>query len=584
MKKKFSLVLSDNLRSFKKDTNLLFIRPFNQKKINNFSELVFFPKESKEIMLGKYDYCERIYKSILLDLKDELNKIHSKNNYNSRFWEIIIGTWLKEFIRVSYKNYFQLKYIKENYSIEEIYLLDHKKFNFIVDNTESFQWATSDLSWLYSFLSKLLDFIDFDCKKIISTPKKLFFFYKEKKNKFSIKDFLTFFFKISPLINNVFKNKNHILLTKTALPFNFEKLLEIKFFQLPTYYKKHDVKFKSINNSMRNSIILDTKISSDPLENFIRKNLKNFLPIHIVESFSDIEKISNNIHFPKNPKFIFTSYSHVYDEVFKTYAAQKVNDKTPYYIGQHGNNYFSIMSRNYFSELSYSDKYLSWGFKNSENIKSMFNFKTLHKKTKFNDKGKLIIILDYINSSNMDLLDTEQKMEKHLKEFVLLINSLDAKIRKNTILRLNPTFYSNFFGKKYFEDFKDLNVALDDGKKNFFKLVKNSRLCLFNYDSTGILENFLLNHPSIFFCENTYQNNINYDFEKKYQLLIDNNIMFLNRLKILNHVNKNWDNIGEWWFSKKQQDTIKEFNSNYNLNSNKYNFKKLENFLKQSST
>ena len=65
MKKKYSLVITDNLKSFKGDKNLLFIRPFNQRNINNFSELVFFPKESKEIMLDKYDYCERIYKSIL---------------------------------------------------------------------------------------------------------------------------------------------------------------------------------------------------------------------------------------------------------------------------------------------------------------------------------------------------------------------------------------------------------------------------------------------------------------------------------------------------------------------------------------
>ena len=583
MKKKFSLVLSGNLKSFKRDLNLLFIRPFNQRKINNFSELVFFPKESKKMMLDKYDYCERIYKSILLDLKDELNKIHCKNNYNSRFWEIIIGWWLKDFIRVSYKNYFQLKYIKENYNIEEIYLLDHKKFNFIVNDTLSFELATSDISWLYSFLSKLSDYIDFDCKKIISNPKQLLFSYKEKKNKFSIKAFLTFFFKISPLINNLFKNKNHILITKTALPFEFEKLLEIKFFQLPTYYKKYDVKFKSINNSIRNSIILDAKISSDPLENFIRKNLRNFLPIHIVESFLDIEKISNNINFPKNPKFIFTSYSCAYDEVFKTYAAQKVNDKIPYYIGQHGNNYFSIMSRNYNNEMSSSDKFLSWGFKNSENIKSMFNFKTLYKRIKFNDRGKLLIIFDSINQSPMDLLDTEQRMDQHLKEIILLINGLEAKIRKNTILRLNPTFYSNFFGKKYFDDFKDLNVDIDNGEKTLSKLIRNSRLCLFNYDSTGVLENFLLNYPTIFFCDKTYLNDINYDFEKKYQLLADNNIMFFNRIDILNHISQNWDNIEKWWFSQNLQKIIKNFNSNYNLYPNKYNLKKLENFLKQNN-
>lgn len=582
MKKNYSLVLTNNFKNFKKKSNLLFIRPFNEKKINNFSKLVFFPKESKKKIFDKYNYCEKIYKSIFIDLKNELNKIHSKNNYSSRFWEIIIGTWLKEFICVSYKNYNQIKYIKENYNIKEIYLLDYKKFNFIVNDTESFTWATCNSTWIYSFLSKILEYQEYNCKKIISEPKKIFSYNKKKQKKLSIKNFLFSLFKISSIINNLLKIKNHVLITKTGLPFKFEKLLEIKFFQMPTYYEEYKIKYKTINNSIRDKIILNSKINNDPFENFIRKNLNFFLPRYVVENFLDIEKISNNVNFPKNPKFIFTSLSYAHDEVFKSYVAQKANNKIPYFVGQHGNNFFSIISRNYNCEFNYSDKYLSWGFKNRKNIERMFNFKTLNKKHKFSKNGKLVIIFDYFNHSTMDLSDLEQIKEKHLQETIILINSLDNKIKKNTILRLNRTFYYNFFGKKYFDNFKSLNIEIDNGDKDFSKLIKNSRLCLYNYDSTGLLENFLLNYPTIFFCENTYLNTVDYDFEKKYQLLIDNNIMFTNTFNILTHINKNWDNIENWWFSQKQQNIIKKFNSHYNLNANKHNFKKLENFLKQS--
>ena len=58
--------------------------------------------------------------------------------------------------------------------------------------------------------------------------------------------------------------------------------------------------------------------------------------------------------------------------------------------------------------------------------------------------------------------------------------------------------------------------------------------------------------------------------------------MFLNRIDVLNYINQNWDNIEKWWFSQKLQNIIKKFNSNYNLYSNEYNLKKLENFLKQN--
>ena len=61
------------------------------------------------------------------------------------------------------------------------------------------------------------------------------------------------------------------------------------------------------------------------------------IPICLIESFSDILHISNNNDYPKTPKFIFTSGAQDQDEIFKLYAANKVDAGVPFYIGQHGN-------------------------------------------------------------------------------------------------------------------------------------------------------------------------------------------------------------------------------------------------------
>ncbi len=276
-----------------------------------------------------------------------MNKLHKKNN-SLRFWEIIIGQWLKDFVFVSYKNYSQLSFVKKNYHINEIICNNHEKYNFTVNDTESFQWVTFDSSWQYSFLSKLAIFINFDCEKKINDPIQLSFLELDKKiKKFKFSDIFNPLFKLFLIINNFFKKDNFKLITKTALPFWIEKLLEIKFFQLPTKFTEPVIKYKVKNNILRSTLNFKPDSTNNLFEKFLRENISEFLPLSYIENLSNIEKLADKVNFPKKPKFIFTSYSYAYDEIFKFYTASKTEYKIPYLVGQHGNNYFTKIYCNY---------------------------------------------------------------------------------------------------------------------------------------------------------------------------------------------------------------------------------------------
>ena len=55
-------------------------------------------------------------------------------------------------------------------------------------------------------------------------------------------------------------------------------------------------------------------------------------------------------------------------------------------------------------------------------------------------------------------------MLNHIKNMRdVILNSIGR--RKNIILRLNRSFYENFYGIKYYDFFKDLNVKLIMEKK-----------------------------------------------------------------------------------------------------------------------
>ena len=99
----------------------------------------------------------------------------------------------------------------------------------------------------------------------------------------------------------------------------------------------------------------------------------------------------------------------------------------------------------------------------------------------------------------------ENKKDIFLREFANQLNNLDEKIKNNTVIRLNPSFYKDGFGVNYTKIIEKLNIEIDKGDKDISSLIKDARLCLFNYDSTGVLENFITNLPTIFMRKNIYE-------------------------------------------------------------------------------
>ena len=566
MSKKYSLVLTDSFEKLEKTENILTLKL----QIPNFDrdikfETVSFPEISKKEIYDRYNFCEKIFNSLLRDLVIELNSIH-KIDYSQRSWDIIIGKWLRDFIQISYKNYLQIDYALKNYNINKIYSIDYKNYDLAVDDTLSQSLARMDSEWLFSLCSKLLDYLNYKKEIVSNLPKKSFFVLpkKEINNRHVKNKGKKLFFKIISLMKYFVNINNYAVINKTYLPFINEKMLELKFFQIPLVWPEIEVKYKDRNKNLRSNIKLSMKNVIDPFENFLRINLPNLLPTFVLENFQNIKKISNGNLYPKKPKFIFTSVSYAYDEVFKVYAANQIKNKIPYFIGQHGNNYFTKIHQNYLSELNCSDKFISWGVEKKPNIKSSFNFKTLKKKNFFNQNGKLIIIFDHINQMTSDLFSTDQSVFNRMKDMVKVIKNLKPDIKQKTILRLNQSFYLDYFGMKYYDLFKDLGVEIDNGKKDIDKLLKESRLSFFNYDSTGILENFIYNYPTIFFCENNFLNGVNNEYLDKYKILLRNNIMFTNEEKLVNHINANWNQISNWWLSRKNQKILKEFNKGLN--------------------
>ena len=373
------------------------------------------------------------------------------------------------------------------------------------------------------------------------------------------------------------QSKNDAVILNSYLPPVYEKLLELLLFQIPKNWKFNDIKFKSFNSKLRSSINLDIGNEKN-LQNFIKSNIKEFLPISVVESFNDILKEANNSGLPNNPKFIFTSVDYDNNEIFKFYTANLLKEKKiNYIIGQHGNTYFTdLRTYKHRSELNFCDKFLTWGHSQLPKANTLFNFSSYgRKKYKHQNKKKLLIIVSPIEFKIWPYC-TMFQIESGFNNVLDILKLVNKDISSNSTVRLDKSYNSlkgQYYLNKYFMD-KSLRIEM--GERSFVKARCNSRLTFFNYDSTGILENLALNYPTICMWNNL-EDNINDQFLFKYQTLIKAKILFLNKIDLVKHLNSMWSNIDEWWLSKDTQKYINLFNQDFNNPGNYSSLFKLKN-------
>ena len=98
----------------------------------------------------------------------------------------------------------------------------------------------------------------------------------------------------------------------------------------------------------------------------------------ILRGFQNRKKKIEKLKLPKNPNTIFSS-NIVSKSLLSRYCAEKVEKGTKLVLGTHGGCYghYDIHFSEYF-ETKISDKYLTWGWKNTkkENVKTVWNNKT----------------------------------------------------------------------------------------------------------------------------------------------------------------------------------------------------------------
>jgi putative transferase (TIGR04331 family) len=282
------------------------------------------------------------------------------------------------------------------------------------------------------------------------------------------------------------------------------------------------------------------------------------LPVCYLEGFAELDEKVRQLPWPKTTRFIFTSNNFDTDEVFKFWAAQKVESGFKYIVGQHGANYGT--HRYYHTiEESTADHFITWGWKDGlpQHVPA-FVLKTAGRKAGSYDPNGGLLLIELPWEPRFTTWDSTQEFAAYFEDQQTFIGKLSKSPKKHLTVRLYHLYALYKWNEEgRWRDF-DATIKLDAGSLAIRKLIAQSRLVIHSYDSTGILETLAQNIPTLAFWQNDFDH-LRESAKPHYQLLVNAGIFHLSPESLAAKVNEVWDDVEGWWAQVAVQEAREQF-------------------------
>jgi putative transferase (TIGR04331 family) len=525
------------------------------------------------------DYLEVVYEFYLKIFSNFLNKYHSVN-HSIRYWRILIGPWLKQFINLLFDRWQMINFVEKKYSIKNKIILNIKNQSIIHDDIQIFHEEIQNDYFNEVIYSDIIEnFSTINKKKInklinnnLNKNKLLF----ANKILYSVIKFYHL------LVSFIFSNK-YILI------FSFLSLKSIIYFN---FYLKQFPFFFTRNRSVQNFDTVDidwntrlsalTVFSGSKFHKILNYMLIKYIPKSYLENFNKNDDCIE-YKFLKNKKKVFIVGDIVTFDSYKKFIADSIEkNNSKLYLLQHGGCYF-FAKKNYAQkhELKICDRYLSYGKYKNRKVVSFTNARVLGKKLSIN-KNKSNILFIQLNISKYffsEILSStfSSRFIEYFNNQVIFVKNLKIKLRKELIIRYASNTYhwqQDLRWKNYFP-----NIKINHGEKSLFKVLQDVKICVVSYNGTSMLETLLLNVPTVIFWNLEIEN---LDKKGNYfiNILKSAGIFHGSAEAASNKINEIYDNVGEWWNSHKVQDARKRFCDQYSAGGDYKNYKNLSYLIK----
>lgn len=529
------------------------------------------------------EYLDKTFKIFINILTISLNKFHS-TKFDEKFWTIAIGPYLRTMLHIIFERNELINKTINQFDIDYFLKINLNNEKFIpVDSRTIDNKYVNEHFWNNKIFFQLIkqhknikiknEYTNFslEVKKNFNIKKNKNFLSLKKLPKIffeKITHFYTFFtFLILP--KSILKMLKPTLFFDKNIPNKQIFLMCIKGKKFPWNFKKIFETVKDIfpisRSSQSRKLLLSTtnQKNLNDLEKIMLDIIIENLPISFLENF---EKIRENFKlgtFPPRTNCIVARSWDYQPDFIKLYAAEQVSLGSKLHILQSRSGPGIVGNFSYEEfDRQISDQYFTWGWSDNKD-KKVSPYGSFAKKDKekfeYNKNGiNLLITYRLDDYSLMYDIDVPRSGDwyDYNRDLIFLYKNFNKIQKKKTVIRPRPSRFENRQRQLWDKELKDYNI---DTKSNFTDLIKSSRICVSTYaDSHTYLETFHWNIPTmIYFNQSLYKlrDSAKPYFERMRKL----GIFYDDPLKLSKNLEKNWENISEWWFQDDIQNFRKEF-------------------------
>jgi len=495
--------------------------------------------------------------ALLLEVSECLSTAHGVE-YSVRFWQILIGDWLSRYVDTVYNRMATLDSCLQNYDIDCVLVSSCNKNSFECSNSMNFIAKTSDDGWNAELFRRIFKQIPRLNERAIYQSDVSY-----KQNSATATDpasksvIRTTARHATKFLSSLFVRSNESFILNSYLPRRAELRLFAKLRQLPrawdvgysgadfepTASADHDLRLR-LRDQLRRPRETD-------IEAVLYETIFYILPRTYLEGFDEVVETAASNGWPSRPKFIFTSNSYDFDDVFKIYAALQVElNQCPYIIGCHGNGFFNHYQCPSNSE-QVADRFLTWGwdFGHPSHLPASI-FKTVGMAKPVTKSDGNLVITQMSPFHRITTWDVFGEYSVYFEKLVKAVGGLDPDVRGNTVIKIREGPYPNSFNTvdAWTSRFADVAVTQQGG--SLIDMAPQARLLVNGYDSTGLSECISLGVPVMAIFQLSCEQ-INPACKDAYDALLEVGIMHDTPESLAAKINEVWEDVESWWSDPK---------------------------------
>lgn len=509
-----------------------------------------------------YLYLRDFHERLLRDVASQLNKIH-RVDHSLRYWRILVGPWLGYFTQMLFDRWTSVQQAVSQHELSGTVVLTGKDDIMVPNDMADFNHLFLSDEWNHHIYAAILQqFTSLPCiglpRQAIAGPRivRPAAVWREWVGRALASSYVR--------ATGILTRDGDAFFLATYLSLRDEMRLQWRLGQVPQRWRSVPAVRAPVVASQRRWIVAGENRSE--FEACARALIPRQIPTVYLEGYDRLVEQAAGLPWPKRPKLIWTSNAYHSEDVFKVWAAAKVQQGAPLILGQHGGCY-GVAKWLFVEdhEIAISDRYISWGWTEPEEskvepvgqLKAKFPLGIRHSEQ---PNALLVTVTNPRLSYHMYSTIVARQWLDYFEDQCDFVENLPAAIRAALIVRLYPQDFGWDQAARWHDRFPDLQ--LDQGQSDIDNAIRKSRLYISSYNATTYLESLTMDVPTIMYW-NPKQWELRDSAAPFFKDLERVGIFHETPESAARHVASIWDDVDAWWSSPEVRDVRERFKGRF---------------------